>query len=175
MLSSSTRCFVTRGDALLHHLVLKTRQRFPSGHKISIDQYRDGVIDFTPVVLFESTLASQQDSFTVARASIALNLIATYRALGGGWEMRLARDGGYSVVPAAPPPRDKSAAHSVEPLPSPQLCPRCELKGVVIGMRGNSAKTPASRIPKKRKKLVKCSNPRRAGAGSACLLAHRGC
>lgn len=83
--------------------------------QISIDQYRDGVIDFTPVVLFESTLASQQDSFTVARASIALNLIATYRALGGGWEMRLMREG---AVPAALPPQAGSPA-GVEPLPPP--------------------------------------------------------
>ncbi len=60
--------------------------------QISFDQYRDGAVDFTPVVLFESTLASQQDSLAVARGSIALNLIATYRALGGGWEMRLARE-----------------------------------------------------------------------------------
>jgi outer membrane protein TolC len=61
--------------------------------QISFDQYRDGAVDFTPVVLFESTLAGQQDSLAVARGSIALNLIATYRALGGGWEMRLAREG----------------------------------------------------------------------------------
>src|SRR5262249_28027737 len=63
--------------------------------QISFDQYRDGAIDFTPVVLFESTLAGQQDNLAVARGSIALNLIATYRALGGGWEMRLAREGAH--------------------------------------------------------------------------------
>jgi outer membrane protein TolC len=62
--------------------------------QISFDQYRDGAVDFTPVVLFESTLAGQQDNLAVARGSIALNLIATYRALGGGWEMRLAREEG---------------------------------------------------------------------------------
>ncbi len=90
--------------------------------QISIDQYRAGVIDFTPVVLFESTLASQQDSFTVARANIALNLIATYRALGGGWEMRLARDGGYSVVPAAAAPQGAGAPNA-EPLPPPAVPP----------------------------------------------------
>jgi outer membrane protein TolC len=64
--------------------------------QISFDQYRDGAIDFTPVVLFESTLAGQQDSLAVARGSIALNLIATYRALGGGWQMRLAREGPHA-------------------------------------------------------------------------------
>jgi hypothetical protein len=30
----------------------------------------------------------------VSQGDIALNLIATYRALGGGWQMRLIRDGG---------------------------------------------------------------------------------
>ena len=62
--------------------------------EISFDQYRLGAIDFTPVVLFESTLAEQQDQLAVSQGSIALNLIATYRALGGGWQMRLTRDGG---------------------------------------------------------------------------------
>jgi outer membrane protein TolC len=62
--------------------------------EISYDQYRLGAIDFTPVVLFESTLAQQQDQLATSQGSIVLNLIATYRALGGGWEMRLTRDGG---------------------------------------------------------------------------------
>jgi outer membrane protein TolC len=60
---------------------------------ISFDQYRLGAIDFTPVVLFESTLADQQDQYAVSQGNIALSLISTYRALGGGWEMRLTRGG----------------------------------------------------------------------------------
>src|SRR5262249_8663561 len=40
--------------------------------EISYDQYRLGAIDFTPVVLFESTLAGQQDQLVIARGSIAL-------------------------------------------------------------------------------------------------------
>jgi outer membrane protein TolC len=67
--------------------------------QISFDQYRDGAVDFTPVVLFESTLAGQQDDLAVARGNIALNLIATYRALGGGWEMRLARECAHACKP----------------------------------------------------------------------------
>lgn len=62
-------------------------------YDISYDQYRLGAIDFTPVVLFASTLAEQQDQEVVSRGNIALNLIAIYRSLGGGWEMRLSRDG----------------------------------------------------------------------------------
>jgi outer membrane protein TolC len=58
---------------------------------ITLSQYRLGAVDFTPLVLFESTLVEQQDQLVVARGAIALNLIAAYRALGGGWEMRLSR------------------------------------------------------------------------------------
>ena len=87
--------------------------------QISFDQYRDGVIDFTPVVLFESTLASQQDNLAVARGKIALNLIATYRALGGGWEMRLARDGVMAPGPAFQPPASLHPRETPQPEPVP--------------------------------------------------------
>ena len=61
--------------------------------EITHDQYREGVIDFTPVFLFEGTLAEQQDQLAVARGQIALSLVDLYRALGGGWEMRLPNEG----------------------------------------------------------------------------------
>ena len=35
----------------------------------------------------------QQDQLAVAQGNIALNLINVYRALGGGWELRLQSDG----------------------------------------------------------------------------------
>lgn len=53
---------------------------------ISYDQYREGIIDFTPVFLFEGTLADQQDQLALAHGQIALSLVEMYRALGGGWE-----------------------------------------------------------------------------------------
>src|SRR5262249_3884092 len=63
--------------------------------QISFDPHQARGGGLTPVVLFESTLAGQQDNLALARGNIALSLIATYRALGGGWEMRLARDGAH--------------------------------------------------------------------------------
>jgi len=60
---------------------------------ITGEQYRQGAVDFTPLFLFQDTLTQTQDQLAVARGNIALSLIATYRALGGGWEMRLAREG----------------------------------------------------------------------------------
>ncbi len=49
-------------------------------------QYREGAVDFQRVVDSERTLVNQQDLETTARGSIALHLVATYKALGGGWE-----------------------------------------------------------------------------------------
>ena len=74
--------------------------------EITHDQYREGVIDFTPVFLFEGTLADQQDQLAVARGQIALSLVDLYRALGGGWEMRLEDEGGGQTTtrPAATRP-----------------------------------------------------------------------
>lgn len=57
--------------------------------EITLDQYTAGAIDFTPVFLFQATLTEQEDALAVSRGQIALNLIALYRALGGGWEMRI--------------------------------------------------------------------------------------
>jgi NodT family efflux transporter outer membrane factor (OMF) lipoprotein len=57
--------------------------------EITNEQYNQGLIDFTPVYLFQTTLTEQQDELAVARGDIALGLIAVYRALGGGWQIRL--------------------------------------------------------------------------------------
>ena len=56
---------------------------------ITIEQYNEGTVDFTPVFLAESVLSQVQDSAAAARGQIAQSMIELYRALGGGWEMRL--------------------------------------------------------------------------------------
>jgi NodT family efflux transporter outer membrane factor (OMF) lipoprotein len=60
--------------------------------EITYDQYRQGAIDFTPVFLFEERLAEQQDQLAASQGQIALSLVDLYRAVGGGWQMRL-KDG----------------------------------------------------------------------------------
>lgn len=67
--------------------------------EITKAQYNEGEVDFTPVFLFESILTEQQDQWAVARGDIALGLIALYRALGGGWQIRL---GGFDAASAMP-------------------------------------------------------------------------
>jgi NodT family efflux transporter outer membrane factor (OMF) lipoprotein len=103
--------------------------------EVGSNQYRTGVIDFNRVFNLETTQVQQQDRLAVAQGDIALNLISVYRALGGGWEIRLPRDtatpGGIAPTAAVvtpgpsampPPPGSPPAFGPVEiprNLPSP--------------------------------------------------------
>ena len=60
--------------------------------KISVIQYRQGIADFTTVLTAEQNLFQAQNNLALATGSIALGLISTYRALGGGWELREGHD-----------------------------------------------------------------------------------
>ena len=55
-------------------------------------QYREGITDFTTVLTAEQNLLQQQDALAVSRGDIPTSLIRTYRALGGGWEIREGQD-----------------------------------------------------------------------------------
>jgi len=56
--------------------------------EISSIQYREGSVDFQRVIDSQRSLVAQQNRWATARGDIALNLIAMYKALGGGWEIR---------------------------------------------------------------------------------------
>ena len=90
-------------------------------YKIAFAQFNAGATDFTTVFLFEGVLTEQQDQLAFARGSVVLNMVAIYRALGGGWEMRFLRD--RNCVPAAAevgaPPPPPEPARPPERLPKP--------------------------------------------------------
>jgi outer membrane protein TolC len=88
--------------------------------EITFDQYMQGVVDFTPVFLFEATLTSQQDDLAVARGQVALSLVDLYRSLGGGWEAQKQPDA--FAAPLAPAPttqRTATTRAAGRPLPPP--------------------------------------------------------
>lgn len=60
--------------------------------EIASIQYREGAVDFQRVIDSERALVAQQDRWISSRGDIALNLIALYKALGGGWELREGND-----------------------------------------------------------------------------------
>ncbi|MBX3411611.1 MAG: efflux transporter outer membrane subunit [Pirellulales bacterium] len=91
--------------------------------RIAIVQYKGGIVDFNRVALLEQNLVQQQDSLAQSRGNIAQGLVAVYRALGGGWQIRLAPPG-YVVGAdgAATPPEGVPAppqGHEGVPLPAP--------------------------------------------------------
>ncbi len=56
--------------------------------ELSLFQYDSGLIDYQRVLDSQAALLSQQDALADAQGRIADSLIRTYRALGGGWQLR---------------------------------------------------------------------------------------
>jgi NodT family efflux transporter outer membrane factor (OMF) lipoprotein len=69
---------------------------------VALKQYEFGMVDFNRVALIEQNLVQQQDLYAQAQGDIAQGLIEIYRALGGGWQIRLEASQG----PVALPPVD---------------------------------------------------------------------
>lgn len=59
---------------------------------LSLMQYRVGLVDFIRVNDALTRLLVLEDNLIEARARIALGAVRTYRALGGGWEIRSGRE-----------------------------------------------------------------------------------
>jgi NodT family efflux transporter outer membrane factor (OMF) lipoprotein len=96
--------------------------------RIGRDQFRVGTVPFNTVFNLETAQVQQQDQLVVAQGNIALNLINVYRALGGGWEMRLQQGqcgrGETASLPAPTettpaPAREQSSEPAREELPEP--------------------------------------------------------
>lgn len=76
-------------------------------------QYEEGKTDFNRVLVVQQTLTLQQDRLAVAQGGVCESLIRLYRALGGGWQIRLAASGSQPAVTA--PPRGEPAPASLPP------------------------------------------------------------
>lgn len=60
--------------------------------KLSLIQYKEGVVDYQRVLDSLRYLVTQSDLFTEVSGQVSTNLVATYKALGGGWETRKDED-----------------------------------------------------------------------------------
>jgi NodT family efflux transporter outer membrane factor (OMF) lipoprotein len=99
------------------------------GTEILVAQYRAGLIDFFEVAYFEQNLIEQQDEAAQAQGDISLALVEIYRALGGGWQIRLeaeprvagpnAAGSSDPNAPAPTPKKDKEPPAEVIPAPKP--------------------------------------------------------
>ncbi len=71
--------------------------------ELVLSQYREGTVDFNRVFNVQQFLTQQQDQLAVAQGSVAQNLIQLYRALGGGWQIRLGNAGPQPFAAAEQP------------------------------------------------------------------------
>lgn len=62
---------------------------------LAILEYQEGAVDFQRVLDAQRSLLQQDTSLTQTRSAVTTNLIALYKALGGGWELAQ----GQQVVP----------------------------------------------------------------------------
>ncbi|WP_424360758.1 efflux transporter outer membrane subunit [Methylocystis parvus] len=63
--------------------------------ELSFIQYREGAENFQRVLDAQTRLLDERNRLAETRSSIATNLVALYKALGGGWEIR----NGKPIVP----------------------------------------------------------------------------
>lgn len=59
-----------------------------SSADLAMIQYRFGATNYTTVITAQQALRSGQESLAIDQGSVPQALIAIYRALGGGWELR---------------------------------------------------------------------------------------
>jgi NodT family efflux transporter outer membrane factor (OMF) lipoprotein len=116
--------------------------------EITRDQYNQGAVDFTAVFVFEGDLTTQQDELAVSQGNIALGLISVYRALGGGWQIRLPNNGlrGEIIQPPAwegeeiPPGKTDDQAPLLPPqalpIPKPADNPTSGVESPAHGLQG---------------------------------------
>jgi outer membrane protein TolC len=89
------------------------------------DLWTGGLLtDYTRVAQLELNLVVLQDTLAQAQGEIALGLIQVYRALGGGWELRLTGCTDPALTPmAAPPAYEEIAVQPTEVVPSSTVPP----------------------------------------------------
>ena len=59
---------------------------------LSMIQYREGLVDYQRTLDAQKSRSVGQDSLASTKGSVALDLIAVYKALGGGWQYRVGKD-----------------------------------------------------------------------------------
>jgi NodT family efflux transporter outer membrane factor (OMF) lipoprotein len=67
-------------------------KHYKRSEELSLIQYSEGLTTYQRVIDAQRNLAEQEDAFASATGSVGINLIALYKALGGGWELRLGKD-----------------------------------------------------------------------------------
>ncbi len=76
-------------------LLAQSVEHYRESMRIALLQYRAGDTSYQRVVDIQRDLTREEDRLATTKGAIATNLIAIYKALGGGWQIRF----GHSFVP----------------------------------------------------------------------------
>lgn len=69
-----------------------SQQAAQSAANLALTQYRAGLVDYLTVLSTQRTLLTAQEDLQSNRADLATQMVALYRALGGGWEAPSGQD-----------------------------------------------------------------------------------
>lgn len=119
--------FVKTGEQIL--LLTQAEKAAQRSLDLATIQYREGLTDFQRVLDSQQTLFSQQELLVNTRGNLAQNLIALYKAMGGGWEQGRARPVLDDVTRATMSRRSDWKGLLVAPLPAPETEARQEPPG----------------------------------------------
>lgn len=86
--------------------------------ELALVQYREGRVDFNRVAVLQQTLVQEQNLLAQANGQIATGLVNVYRALGGGWQIRLEPDGDAGGIAGMGYSLDEPPSHSPVPVPA---------------------------------------------------------
>ncbi len=88
--------------------------------ELATDQFEGGLADFNRVFTTQTAMVNAQDQLAIARGNIALQLVAAYTALGGGWQFFCAGSETPGLVIGAPNPPVDLRSEPVAPPPPRQ-------------------------------------------------------
>lgn len=74
------------------HALIQANHSATKTLKLTLIRYKEGETDFTPVLNAEQQLLAIQTSLVNAQGDVPQSLVALYRALGGGWQIRTSND-----------------------------------------------------------------------------------
>lgn len=116
-------------DAIVSFLKSQTRVQaldasaaaWRDGTSLLNTQYAGQMIDYTPVGYFAQNLLEQQDQAAQARGDVSLALVEIYRAIGGGWQVRLGAgaDAPQVDIPQVAPADSAPGGETIPPMPAP--------------------------------------------------------
>ncbi|HMX62045.1 MAG TPA: TolC family protein, partial [Candidatus Sumerlaeota bacterium] len=86
--------------------------------KLSNDLYKQGLTDFLSVLDTQRELFQSESLLADSETRVSTNLVAAYKAMGGGWEVFLPPADGDSATKDAPAPGESDKGTATEPAPA---------------------------------------------------------